>query len=186
VCISKLPQTGLVRMDGKMTVDSDVIDWGMWMRRCLELARRAEGRTHPNPMVGAVILRDGVLLAEGWHEGPGTAHAEAMALRKLGQHADNCTVVVNLEPCCHFGRTPPCTDALLAARVRRVVAGIQDPNPIVNGQGFQILREAGVEVITGIEVPLCEALNRQFIDMVMALHRRADCAADHPAERVKG
>ncbi len=142
------------------------MDWASWMRRCVELARRAEGETHPNPMVGAVILRDGIVIAEGWHEGPGKAHAEVAALRQLGGLAVGCTLVVNLEPCCHFGRTPPCTQAVIAAGLARVVVGMRDPNPIVDGRGLDLLRNAGIEVITDVEVDVCEQLNHQFIQWV--------------------
>lgn len=136
------------------------------MRRCIELARNAQGKTAPNPMVGAVIVKDGEILAEGWHEGPGLAHAELDALRKLGGSAPGATMYVNLEPCCHFGRTPPCTDAVLKSGVRRVVAGMIDPNPVVNGRGVEILKNAGIEVSVGVEEDACKSLNREFIALV--------------------
>lgn len=137
-----------------------------FMRRCIELARNAQGKTAPNPMVGAVIVKDGEILAEGWHEGPGLAHAELDALRKLGGSAPGATMYVNLEPCCHFGRTPPCTDAVLKSGVRRVVAGMIDPNPVVNGRGVEILKNAGIEVSVGVEEDACKSLNREFIALV--------------------
>ncbi len=136
------------------------------MRRCLELARRAEGRTEPNPMVGAVILRDADVVAEGWHEGPGRAHAEVDALRRLETSAEGLTLVVNLEPCCHVGRTPPCSDALIRAGVARVVVGMVDPNPLVSGKGIRQLREAGIEVVLGVEESRCLELNRDFVDRI--------------------
>lgn len=121
-----------------------------WMHRCIALARRAEGRTAPNPMVGALVIVGGEVVAEGWHAAPGRDHAEVDALRKLGGRAEGATMVVNLEPCCHHGRTPPCTDALLAAGIRRVIVGMVDPNPIVGGRGLEILRQAGLEVVVGV------------------------------------
>ena len=111
-----------------------------------ELARRARGMVSPNPLVGAVILRDGRLIAEGWHEGPGLPHAEVMALRAAGDAARGATLVCTLEPCSHFGRTPPCTAALIDARVARVVVGCLDPLERTRGQGVHLLRDAGIEV----------------------------------------
>ncbi|MGK4007915.1 bifunctional diaminohydroxyphosphoribosylaminopyrimidine deaminase/5-amino-6-(5-phosphoribosylamino)uracil reductase RibD [Sorangium sp. So ce1036] len=134
-----------------------------WMERCLELAALAAGRTAPNPMVGAVVVRDGVLLAEGFHERAGLAHAEVSALRKLDGRAEGATLYVSLEPCCHHGRTPPCTDALLRAGVRRVVIGMIDPNPLVCGRGVAILRSAGLEVVVGVHERACRELNRVYI-----------------------
>lgn len=142
-----------------------------WMARCLELARRGEGHTDPNPMVGAVLLgADGALLAEGWHHAVGHAHAEVDALRHLGGAAPGATLYVNLEPCCHHGRTPPCTDAVLRAGVRRVVVGMIDPNPQVSARGVEILRAAGVEVEIGVLEAECRALNQAFIARMLALH----------------
>lgn len=138
------------------------------MRRCIALARRAYGQTAPNPMVGALIVRDGEIVAEGWHQGPGLAHAEVDALRRLDGAAQGATVVINLEPCCHHGRTPPCTDALIEAGVDRVVIGMVDPNPQVSGKGVRRLREAGIEVVLGVEEALCWQLNREFVARVQA------------------
>ncbi|AUX28377.1 MULTISPECIES: bifunctional diaminohydroxyphosphoribosylaminopyrimidine deaminase/5-amino-6-(5-phosphoribosylamino)uracil reductase RibD [Sorangium] len=134
-----------------------------WMDRCLELAGRAAGRTAPNPMVGSVIVRGGEVLAEGFHERAGLAHAEVDALRKLAGRADGATLYVNLEPCCHHGRTPPCTDALLRSGVRRVVIGMIDPNPLVSGKGAALLESAGIEVTIGVREPACRELNRAYI-----------------------
>ena len=110
-------------------------EYGSQMRRALELAARGWGRVSPNPMVGAVVLRDDVPLGEGWHEGPGTAHAEVMALVEAGDRARGSTVVCTLEPCDHTGRTGPCTLALIEAGVARVVVGAGDSNPVVDGAG---------------------------------------------------
>jgi pyrimidine deaminase RibD-like protein/catechol 2,3-dioxygenase-like lactoylglutathione lyase family enzyme/LPS sulfotransferase NodH len=138
------------------------------MRRCISLALRAEGRTEPNPMVGSVILRDGQVVAEGWHEGPGKAHAEVDAMRRLEGSARGTTVVVNLEPCCHYGRTGPCSNALIEAGVARVVVGMVDPNPLVSGKGLRQLRDAGIEVVLNVEEARCWELNRAFVERVQA------------------
>jgi diaminohydroxyphosphoribosylaminopyrimidine deaminase/5-amino-6-(5-phosphoribosylamino)uracil reductase len=116
------------------------------MDRALELAERGRGTTSPNPVVGAVIVRDDRVVGEGWHERPGEAHAEVRALEQAGDEARGATMYVTLEPCSHHGRTPPCADAIVAAGVARVVVGTGDPNPEVNGAGIARLRAAGVEV----------------------------------------
>jgi diaminohydroxyphosphoribosylaminopyrimidine deaminase/5-amino-6-(5-phosphoribosylamino)uracil reductase len=120
------------------------------MRRALELATRGWGRVSPNPLVGCVLVRDGRVVAEGWHEGPGTEHAEAMALRMAGGRAAGATAYVTLEPCDHHGRTPPCARALIAAGVEAVIAATGDPNPIVDGSGLRTLRDAGLTVEEGL------------------------------------
>lgn len=115
------------------------------MQRALELAERGRGSTRPNPVVGAVLLRDGEVVGEGWHERKGGPHAEIVALDAAGERARGATLYVTLEPCAHHGTTPPCTDALIAAGVAKVVAGARDPNPEAAG-GFDVLRAAGIEV----------------------------------------
>ena len=120
------------------------------MRRALELAARCWGHVSPNPLVGCVLVRDGRVVAEGWHEGPGTEHAEAMALRLAGDRAGGATAFVTLEPCDHHGRTPPCARALIDAGVEGVIAATGDPNPIVDGSGFRALRDAGLTVEAGM------------------------------------
>lgn len=117
-----------------------------YMSRALELAERGRGHVEPNPLVGAVVVRDGRIVGEGWHEKYGQAHAEVNALNRAGKEALGATLYVTLEPCCHHGKTPPCTDAILRAGIRRVVASMPDPFPEVAGKGLAILREAGVEV----------------------------------------
>jgi diaminohydroxyphosphoribosylaminopyrimidine deaminase/5-amino-6-(5-phosphoribosylamino)uracil reductase len=117
-----------------------------YLERALELAGRATRRTSPNPMVGAVLVRQGQVVGEGWHEGAGTPHAEIRALEAAGPAARGATLYVNLEPCAHLGRTPPCAPRLVEAGVARVVVGLRDPNPAVDGKGLEILRRAGVEV----------------------------------------
>lgn len=148
------------------------------MQRCLTLARRALGRTSPNPLVGAVIVKDGKIVGEGFHPCAGEPHAEVFALRAAGVSADStpeskthgATVYVNLEPCNHYGRTPPCSEALIAAGVAKVVVGIVDPNPLVAGAGIERLRSAGIEVLVGVEAEACHQLNEGFIHRVM--HKR--------------
>ncbi len=119
------------------------------MARALGLAARAEYATAPNPMVGAVVVRDGVVVGEGFHSGPGSAHAEVVALAAAGELARGAELYVTLEPCCTTGRTGPCTERILEAGVRRVHAAILDPNPLVDGRGVERLRQSGVEVILG-------------------------------------
>ena len=118
----------------------------MTMRRAIELAERGRGTTYPNPLVGAVVVRDGEVVGEGWHERRGAPHAEVSALRAAGERARGSTMYVSLEPCTHHGSTPPCTDAILEAGVERIVVGVRDPNPNVSGGGVERLREGGVDV----------------------------------------
>lgn len=134
-----------------------------YMELALDLARRAEGRTSPNPRVGAVLVREGEIVGQGFHLGPGHPHAEAEALRHAGERARGATLYVTLEPCCHHGHTPPCTDAVIAAGVRRVVTPLEDPNPIVAGQGLRVLREAGIEVERGPMQAEAEELNAPYL-----------------------
>jgi len=132
------------------------------MRRALALAERGRGDTRPNPVVGAVIVRGGRVLAEGYHHRVGEAHGEIDALAHLAGRAPGATIYVNLEPCCHTGRTGPCTEALLAAGIRRVVVGCLDPNPRVDGCGVTRLRRAGVRVDVGCLEAECREANRGF------------------------
>lgn len=133
-----------------------------WMARALELARRGYGLTAPNPMVGAVLVRDGQVVGEGTHLRAGGPHAEVAALAAAGARARGATCYVTLEPCAHHGRTPPCADALVAAGVARVVAAVEDPHPQVRGRGFARLRAAGVAVEVGCGEAEARALNRAF------------------------
>ena len=134
------------------------------MHRALQLAQRGLGRVSPNPLVGAVILAsDGAVVGEGWHEGPGTPHAEVMALSQARDRAVGGTAFVTLEPCDHTGRTGPCTEALVDAGVARVFAAISDPNPLVNGAGIERLRSAGLDVHVGLQAEDAQTLNRMFI-----------------------
>ena len=138
-----------------------------FMRRALLLARRAWGCTSPNPMVGAVVVSPaGKIVGEGWHKKAGTPHAEVHALAAAGKKAKGATLYVTLEPCCTQGRTPPCTEAILAAGIRRVVVGGLDPNPKHAGRGITLLQEHGVDVVTGIEKEACLELNEPFFHWV--------------------
>jgi diaminohydroxyphosphoribosylaminopyrimidine deaminase/5-amino-6-(5-phosphoribosylamino)uracil reductase len=133
------------------------------MRRVLALAARARGRTGPNPMVGAVVARGGTVVGEGYHARAGAPHAEVVALSQAGARARGATLYVNLEPCCHHGRTPPCTDAILAAGVVEVVASMRDPDPRVDGRGIRALRAARVKVRVGTLRTEAERLNEGFV-----------------------
>lgn len=137
----------------------------LWMKRALELAKQGAGRTRPNPHVGCVITRDDTLLSEGWHRKAGQAHAEVDALSHLVSAA-GCTAYVNLEPCSHFGRTPPCVDALVQSGVTRVVVGMIDPDPRVSGRGVAHLRSHGIEVEVGVLEDECRHLNRGYLKYV--------------------
>lgn len=138
--------------------------WRPWMQRALQLAALGRGRTSPNPVVGCVILdADGALVGEGFHARAGDAHAEVMALRQAGERARGGTAVVTLEPCCHQGRTPPCSQALIRAGVTRVVLATTDPDPRVAGRGSAELQAAGLAVISGVCEAEARALNRAFI-----------------------
>ena len=133
------------------------------IRRTLELAKKGRGLASPNPMVGALIVSpSGQIVAEGWHEGPGRSHAEAAALAAAGEDARGATLYCSLEPCNHFGRTAPCTEAIIAAGVSRVVAAARDPNPTVDGRGFHRLEEAGIEIVEGVLAREAEALNEAY------------------------
>jgi len=134
-----------------------------WMSRALMLAERGVYTTEPNPRVGCVLVADGQIVGEGWHVRAGEGHAEVNALAQAGDLARGATAYVTLEPCSHFGRTPPCADALVKAGVSRVVAAMQDPNPQVAGNGLNRLREAGIEVDCGLLEAQAQALNPGFI-----------------------
>jgi len=134
----------------------------VFMRRAIALARRGVGRTSPNPPVGAVVVAGGRVVGSGWHRRAGAPHGEAAALRAAGARARGATLYVTLEPCNHAGRTPPCTDAVLAAGVRRVVFGARDPNRRVRGGGAARLRRAGVTVVEGVEAAACADLIAPF------------------------
>ncbi|MGD2111953.1 MAG: bifunctional diaminohydroxyphosphoribosylaminopyrimidine deaminase/5-amino-6-(5-phosphoribosylamino)uracil reductase RibD [Gammaproteobacteria bacterium] len=133
------------------------------MARALQLAARGLYTTDPNPRVGCVLVRDGQIVGEGWHERAGGPHAEIHALQQAGSAAAHATAYVTLEPCCHQGRTPPCTEALVRAGVRRVIAAMEDPNPQVAGNGLRALQSAGIEVQAGLLAFQAEQLNQGFV-----------------------
>lgn len=137
-----------------------------FMRQALRLAERGRGTTRPNPVVGALVVKAGKVLARGFHQRAGQPHAEIVALSKLGMRAPGATLYVTLEPCCHHGRTGPCTKAILAAGIRRVVVGCCDENPLVSGRGVAILRRAGLDVSAGCLKEECYRQNRTFFTWV--------------------
>ncbi len=135
----------------------------VFMKKALGLARKGWGRTHPNPMVGAVIEEDGEVVAEGYHAKAGEPHAEIVALRNLSRNpSEKLTLYSTLEPCCTHGKTPPCTEAIIESGIRRVVVGATDPNPGHSGKGFEQMRRSGIEVVEGILQEDCEDLNLIF------------------------
>lgn len=136
----------------------------LWMKKCLALA--VKGRTSPNPKVGAIIVQNGVAIAEGFHARAGMPHAEAVALENCPDPR-GATLYVNLEPCNHYGRTPPCTEAIIKAGIKRVVVGTIDPDPRVSGQGIQRLRSAGIAVTVGVLAEECQTLNEAFFHRVL-------------------
>lgn len=137
-----------------------------YMRYALELAKRGVGAVNPNPLVGAVIVKDDEIIGEGWHERFGELHAERNALKNCKKSAKGATLYVTLEPCCHYGKTPPCTEAIIENQIKRVVVGSMDTNPKVAGKGVALLREAGIEVETGILKEECDALNEVFFHYI--------------------
>ena len=137
-----------------------------YMRRAMELAERGVGFTNPNPMVGAVIVKGGKGSGEGWHERCGEWHAERNAFKNCTVSAEGATMYVTLEPCCHYGKTPPCTEAIIEHGIARVVIGMEDPNPLVAGKGIAFLREAGIEVVCGIEEEALREQNRVFLKYI--------------------
>ncbi|MEI8129701.1 MAG: bifunctional diaminohydroxyphosphoribosylaminopyrimidine deaminase/5-amino-6-(5-phosphoribosylamino)uracil reductase RibD [bacterium] len=135
-----------------------------YMKQCIKLARKADGRTAPNPLVGCVILdKSGKEISTGYHKEYGALHAEADALNKLGNEAKGGTLIVNLEPCCHWGKTPPCADLIIKKGIRKLVIGMRDPNPLVAGQGVEKCKKAGIEVIENILHDEAVKLNEVFI-----------------------
>ena len=140
-----------------------------YMRRAIELAKKGSGHVSPNPLVGAVIVKDGEIIGEGYHECYGQLHAERNAIanaRKRGNNIEGSTIYVTLEPCCHYGKTPPCTEAIIEEKIARVVVGSDDPNPLVSGKGFKLLREKGIEVIPHFLKEECDAMNHVFFHYI--------------------
>ncbi len=138
-----------------------------WMKRALRLAEAGRGKTSPNPMVGAVLVKRGKPVGEGYHARAGEAHAEIVALRQAGKKARGAVLYVNLEPCTHYGRTPPCVPEVIKAGVKGVVIGMEDPNPVVNGKGIEALRKFGLEVDVGVLEKECRRLNEAFCKYIL-------------------
>jgi diaminohydroxyphosphoribosylaminopyrimidine deaminase / 5-amino-6-(5-phosphoribosylamino)uracil reductase len=134
-----------------------------FMKMALDLAASAKGRTNPNPVVGAILVKDGVIVGSGLHRKAGEPHAEVHAFRMAGEHAEGATLYVTLEPCSHFGKTPPCANIVKESNVARVVVALQDPNPQVAGRGIGLLREAGIEVEVGVLEKEARLLNERFV-----------------------
>lgn len=137
-----------------------------YMRQAAALAQKGIGKTNPNPLVGAVIVKDGRVIGQGYHQSYGGLHAERNALASCGESPQGASVYVTLEPCCHHGKTPPCTDALIRAGVKEVIIGSHDPNPLVAGKGAQKLRQAGIEVTEGFLKQECDRLNPVFFHYI--------------------
>ncbi|MBM3252277.1 MAG: bifunctional diaminohydroxyphosphoribosylaminopyrimidine deaminase/5-amino-6-(5-phosphoribosylamino)uracil reductase RibD [Candidatus Omnitrophica bacterium] len=133
-----------------------------FMNRALELALKARGKTSPNPMVGALVVRNGKILASGYHHKAGSPHAEIIALRKAGNKSKNSKLFVTLEPCSHFGRTPPCVDSIVRNKIKQVIIGIKDPNPVNNGKSIRILRKHGIKVKVGYLEDKLKNINEDF------------------------
>jgi diaminohydroxyphosphoribosylaminopyrimidine deaminase/5-amino-6-(5-phosphoribosylamino)uracil reductase len=137
-----------------------------FMQRAVMLAKRATGRTSPNPLVGCVIVKNGKLIAEGWHKVCAGDHAEVDALKKAGVKTKGATMYVTLEPCAHWGRTPPCVDAVLAAGIKKIVVAMKDPNPLTNGKSIRKMRSRGLEVVTGVGASEARDMNLAFIKYI--------------------
>ena len=133
-----------------------------YMLQAIQLAKQGEGWTNPNPMVGAVIVKNGRIIGKGYHKKCGELHAERNAIASLTESAEGATIYVTLEPCCHYGKTPPCTEAIIEQKIKRVVIGSRDPNPEVSGKGIKMLQEAGIEVIEDFMREECDRLNPVF------------------------
>jgi diaminohydroxyphosphoribosylaminopyrimidine deaminase / 5-amino-6-(5-phosphoribosylamino)uracil reductase len=136
------------------------------MRRVIQLAERAYGKTSPNPMVGAIVVKCGKVVGEGYHSRAGQPHAEIKALKRAGSDAYSADLYVNLEPCCHFGRTPPCTDAIIQAGIKRVFVGMKDPNRKVSGEGLRALKVKGIEIVSNVLKKECLKLNESFVKVM--------------------
>ena len=138
-----------------------------WMKRAIRLAEKGRGRTSPNPLVGAILVKDGKAIGEGYHAKAGEDHAEIIALREAGEKAKGSTLYINLEPCIHYGKTPPCAPEVIEAEVKRIFIGMEDPNPLVKGKGIATLKRAGLEVHVGILEKECQKLNEAFYKYIV-------------------
>ncbi len=137
-----------------------------YMNLALQLAERGNGFVNPNPMVGAVIVKNGRIIGQGWHERYGAPHAECNALASCKESPKGATLYVTLEPCCHHGKTPPCTEAIIASGISKVIIGSADPNPLVGGKGVKILRQHGIEVVENVLKEKCHRLNKVFFHYI--------------------
>ena len=137
-----------------------------YMQRAIALAKKGAGFVNPNPMVGCVVVKDNEVITEGYHEYYGGLHAERNALTNSTADCKDATLYVTLEPCCHYGKTPPCTEIIIEKGIKKVVVGLLDPNPLVAGKGIKILEDAGIEVITGVEVEKIKDLNKVFLKYI--------------------
>ena len=143
-------------------MEQDII----YMKRALELAAKGRGYTNPNPMVGAVIVKNGKIIGEGYHERCGEGHAEVNAFRNATEDTDGADIYVTLEPCSHYGKTPPCADLIVSKKIKRAIIGALDPNPLVSGRGIEKLKAAGIEVVTGVLAEESIALNEIFMKYI--------------------
>ncbi|MCX7816993.1 MAG: bifunctional diaminohydroxyphosphoribosylaminopyrimidine deaminase/5-amino-6-(5-phosphoribosylamino)uracil reductase RibD [Syntrophales bacterium] len=144
-----------------------VVNDDFFMKKALNLARRGAGYVSPNPMVGAVVVKEGRIISEGWHKFYGGPHGEIVALDKIAGNAKGSTLYVNLEPCCHHGQTPPCVNRIIKEKISRVVVGVKDPNPLVSGKGIEILRRNGITTDVGILEDQCRRLNEIFFKYII-------------------
>ena len=144
-----------------------------YMKRAIALAKEGEGSCHPNPLVGAVLVKDGMIIGEGYHKKCGDLHAERNAILSLNESAEGSTMYVNLEPCCHYGKTPPCTEAIIEDKIARVVIGSRDPNPQVAGKGVRILRDAGIKVTEDFMRDECDEINKIFFHYITKFFKNA-------------
>jgi diaminohydroxyphosphoribosylaminopyrimidine deaminase/5-amino-6-(5-phosphoribosylamino)uracil reductase len=138
-----------------------------WMRQVLRLAQKGRGRTSPNPVVGALVVKGGKVVGQGYHARAGEPHAEILALQQAGEKARGATLYVNLEPCSHYGRTPPCAPRVIEAQVKKVVIGMEDPNPLVKGKGIGSMRQAGLSVRMGVLEKECQTVNEAFCKFII-------------------
>lgn len=138
------------------------------MQRAIELAKKAKGKAFPNPLVGAVVVKNGKIIGEGYHKKVGMPHAEIIALRKAGKKARSAHLYINLEPCAHYGRTPPCVNSIKKGGIKKVYVAMKDPNPLVNGKGMAFLRRNGIDVKSGISRREAKELNQSYLKRIGA------------------
>ena len=134
------------------------------MMRAIKLAKKAKGKTFPNPMVGSIVVKSGKIIAEGYHKKSGLPHAEVVALRKARRKSEGADLYVSLEPCAHYGKTPPCVNAIIKAGIKRVYVAMKDPNPLVNGRGINALKEKGIAVKIGLCSKEAKKLNKDYVE----------------------